>query len=99
MPSRPSLHTGDAGRLLTVEEAARLLAVSPDTIASWVSNKTIPYIVLPGGERRQYRIPLRGLLATLAGGEDGDERQSLDEAVRAAGIDASEIEAAIGGEG
>ena len=58
-------------RLVSVEEAAALLAVADTTIRNWIKKDAIPYIVLPGGEtRKQYRIPLQALLTTLAGNYD-----------------------------
>ncbi len=58
-------------RLLSVEEAAELLAVSSSTIRNWINDDAIPYIELPStGGRRRYRIPLQGLLNTLSGNYD-----------------------------
>jgi excisionase family DNA binding protein len=59
---------GTLPRLISVEEAAALLAVSDGTVRNWIKKDAIPYIELPGGEsRKQYRIPLQGLLNTLSG--------------------------------
>jgi excisionase family DNA binding protein len=58
-------------RLISVEEAATLLAVSDTTVRNWIKNDAIPYIELPGGtERKRYRIPLQGLLTSLVGNYD-----------------------------
>jgi excisionase family DNA binding protein len=57
-------------RLLTVAEAASLLAVRPGTIRKWIAEDSIPYISLPASQGRQsarYRIPLDGLLTSLSG--------------------------------
>jgi excisionase family DNA binding protein len=72
-------------RLITVEEAAELLAVSASTIRNWIKRDTIPYIELPkksaGNTRGQYRIPLQGLLNTLSGNYDlGAALTRLDQA-------------------
>ena len=57
--------------LLTVSEAAELLRVSDGTIRNWIAAGSIPYIQLPPvGQRRQYRIPLQGLLGSLEGNYD-----------------------------
>ncbi len=51
-----------------------LLAVSSSTVRNWIKDETIPYIELPrksgSRTRAQYRIPLQGLLNTLAGNYD-----------------------------
>jgi excisionase family DNA binding protein len=75
-------------RLISVEEAATLLSVTDTTIRNWIKQDAIPYIELPGGEarqRKQYRIPLQGLLNTLAGNYD-------------LAADLRQIDAAFGGE-
>jgi excisionase family DNA binding protein len=76
-------------RLVSVEEAASLLAVADTTVRNWIKKDAIPYIVLPGaGTRKQYRIPLQALLTTLAGNYDlVADLRSLD---RAFGGDADE---------
>jgi excisionase family DNA binding protein len=57
--------------LLTVAEAAAMLRVSHATILTWIAGDGIPYIELPSvGQRKQYRIPLQGLLASLDGKYD-----------------------------
>lgn len=57
--------------LLTVPEAAALLRVSDATIRNWIAAESIPYIQLPpAGTRKQYRIPLQGLLGSLEGNYD-----------------------------
>lgn len=58
-------------RLISVEEAATLLAVTDTTVRNWIKADTIPYIELPStGTRKRYRIPLQGLLNTLSGNYD-----------------------------
>jgi excisionase family DNA binding protein len=57
--------------LLTVSEAAQMLRVSDGTIRNWIAAGSIPYIQLPPvGQRKQYRIPLQGLLSSLEGNYD-----------------------------
>jgi len=57
--------------LLTVAEAAEILRVSDGTIRNWITAGSIPYVQLPPvGQRKQYRIPLQGLLASLEGNYD-----------------------------
>jgi excisionase family DNA binding protein len=57
--------------LLTVTEAAELLRVSDGTIRNWITAGSVPYIQLPPvGKRKQYRIPLHGLLSSLEGNYD-----------------------------
>lgn len=55
--------------LLTVPEAGRILRVSDATIRNWIGAGSIPYVELPstGPARKQYRIPLQGLLNSLEG--------------------------------
>ena len=57
--------------LLTVSEAAEMLRVSQGTIRNWIAADSIPYVQLPPvGHRKQHRIPLDGLLGSLAGNYD-----------------------------
>jgi excisionase family DNA binding protein len=56
--------------LLTVPEAGRLLRVSDATVRNWIEADSIPYVKLPGSGRKQYRIPLQGLLSSLEGSYD-----------------------------
>lgn len=58
--------------LLTVSEAGKMLRVSDATIRNWIDADCIPYVKLPGppGTRKQYRIPLQGLLSALGGTYD-----------------------------
>lgn len=58
-------------QLLTVREASELLSVSTRTIHTWIEKDAIPYVILPpGGDKATYRIPLQGLLNSLAGTYD-----------------------------
>jgi excisionase family DNA binding protein len=72
-------------RLLSVDEAASMLAVSPSTIRNWIDNDTIPYVELPPtGQRRRFRIPLQGLLNSLSGNYDlAEELREIDEGLAA----------------
>lgn len=55
-------------QMITPQEAASFLHVSPRTVLNWIEQDRIPYITLPGGsERTQYRIPLSGLVSSLSG--------------------------------
>jgi len=55
-------------RLITTNEAASLLRVTPRTIVNWIERGSIPYVELPsGGSRREYRIPEVALLRSLSG--------------------------------
>lgn len=59
-------------RLLSPKEAADLLRVSPRTVLNWIGADAVPYVALPqtGARRREYRIPLYGLLRSLEGNYD-----------------------------
>lgn len=58
-------------RLITTQEAASLLRVTPRTIVNWIERGSIPYLELPsGGTRKEYRIPEVALLRSLAGNFD-----------------------------
>jgi excisionase family DNA binding protein len=58
-------------RLITTSEAAEMLRVSPRTVLNWIERGAIPYIGLPpAGNKREYRIPLHGLLNSLTGNYD-----------------------------
>ena len=49
-----------------------MLRVSPRTVLNWIERDAIPYVALPqtGNSRRDYRIPLYGLLNSLSGNFD-----------------------------
>lgn len=47
--NRGKLHTDD---LLTIQQTATMLDVSPRTIWRWCAAGLLPYIKLPGGRRR-----------------------------------------------
>ncbi len=48
-----------------------MLRVSDATIRNWIGVESIPYVQLPPlGRRKQYRIPLQGLLGSLEGNYD-----------------------------
>ena len=58
-------------RLITTNEAASLLRVTPRPIVNWIERGSIPYVELPsGGSRREYRIPEVALLRSLSGNFD-----------------------------
>lgn len=82
-------------RLITTAEAAELLRVSPRTVLNWIEHDAIPYIALPqvGNSRREYRIPLHGLLNSLSGNYPlADQLEEFAE--KAAELGVSEPEAA-----
>jgi excisionase family DNA binding protein len=58
--------------LLTTKEAADLLKVTSRTIVNWIDSDAIPYVELPssGPARREFRIPLQGLLNSVGGNYD-----------------------------
>lgn len=65
-------------RLLTTQEVAGLLRVSPRTVQNWIKRDQVPFLELPGGE---YRLPLAGLLESLKGTFDlGQAMRDLDAA-------------------
>lgn len=74
--------------LLTVSEAAEMLRVSVGTIRNWIAAGSVPYIQLPPvGQRKQYRIPLQGLLGSLEGNYDlRGELQQQNARMRAANL-------------
>ncbi len=58
-------------RLITTQEAASLLRVTPRTIVNWIERGSIPYLELPsGGTRKEYRLPEVALLRSLSGNFD-----------------------------
>src|SRR3954447_14362252 len=56
-------------RLITVKQAADLLAVHPETVRNWIDRELIPFIVLPHeeGGRQEYGVLLQALLNGLSG--------------------------------
>lgn len=78
-------------RLMTIAQAASLLAVSEKTVRRWIADERIPYLRLPGGG---YRIPQGALLASLGGNYAlGDELAQID--AGAAGVTEDEVRAAL----
>jgi excisionase family DNA binding protein len=83
--------TAAAPKLITVAQAASLLAVSEKTVRRWIDDERIPYLRLPGGG---YRIPQGALLASLGGNYAlGDELEEID--ARMAGVTEDEARAAL----
>ncbi len=83
--------TAAAPKLLTVAQAASLLAVSEKTVRRWIDDERIPYLRLPGGG---YRIPQGALLASLGGNyELGDELEEID--ARMADVTEDEVRGAL----
>jgi Helix-turn-helix domain len=97
----PQLSTAFKPQFIKVADAAALLQVSTSTIHNWIKADAIPYIELPRseGQRAEYRIPLRGLIASLHGNYDLEaELDALADAARNAGVDAESLIRAGGGE-
>jgi excisionase family DNA binding protein len=83
--------TAAAPKLLTVAQAASLLAVSEKSVRRWIEAEQIPYLKLPSGG---YRIPQGALLASLGGNYAlGDELEEID--ARMAGVTEDEVRAAL----
>ena len=82
--------TAAAPTLMTIAQAASLLAVSEKTVRRWIADERIPYLRLPGGG---YRIPQGALLASLGGNYSlGDELAEID--ARTTGLTEDEVRAA-----
>ena len=83
--------TAAAPKLMTIAQAASLLAVSEKTVRRWIADERIPYLRLPGGG---YRIPQGALLASLGGNYSlGDELAEIDAAT--AGVTEDDVRAAL----
>ncbi|MGP9745960.1 helix-turn-helix transcriptional regulator [Brachybacterium sp. AOP29-B2-41] len=64
-PARPADHLPPGGeRLLTRDEAARMLGLRPQTLSNWVVEKKGPRSVLVGSRARRWR--LSDILAYIA---------------------------------
>jgi hypothetical protein len=98
----PEIGTSFKPQFIKVADAAALLQVSTSTIHNWIKHDAIPYIELPrvrDDQRAEYRIPVRGLIASLHGNYDlAHEIETLAGAARAAGVDAEVLIRARGGE-
>ncbi len=72
---------GSQAKLITTTQAAELLHVDRRTILNWIDAEKIPFLQLPSSSsRREFRIPLNGLLASLSGTYDlAAELADLDE--------------------
>lgn len=87
-----AITTANKVQLLTTQEVAELLRVSPRTVQNWIKRDQVPFLELPGGE---YRLPLAGLLESLKGTFDlGQALRGLDDASGA--ISEADIAAALG---
>jgi len=83
--------TAAAPKLITIAQAASLLAVSERTVRRWIDGERIPYLKLPGGG---YRIPQGALLASLGGNYAlGDELEEIE--ARTAGVTEDDVRAAL----
>ncbi len=61
---------------MTVQEAARFLGVSPQTVYAWVERRQIPHLRVMGSEHPVFAIGARGLsrLIQTEGGEWHDRK-------------------------
>jgi len=83
--------TAAAPKLITIAQAASLLAVSEKTVRRWIDDERIPFVRLPSGG---YRIPQGALLASLGGNYAlADELDELDE--RTGGVGEDDVRAAL----
>lgn len=83
--------TAATPQLITVAQAASLLAVSEKTVRRWIDRERIPYLKLPSGG---YRIPQGALLASLGGNYAlGDELEEID--ARTEGVTEDDVGAAL----
>jgi hypothetical protein len=65
------LRISSSARLITTQQAAELLQVTPHTITNWIKDDLVPYVELPSnGGKKTYRLPLNALLQTLSGNYD-----------------------------
>jgi len=66
------LRISSSARLITPQEAADLLRVSPHTVTNWIREERVPYVELPAadGGRKTYRLPLGALIQSLSGNYD-----------------------------
>jgi hypothetical protein len=98
----PEIGTSFKPQFIRVADAAALLQVSTSTIHNWIKHDAIPYVELPrvrDDQRAEYRIPLRGLVASLHGNYDlAGELETLAQAAAEAGVDADALIRAGGGE-
>ncbi len=83
--------TAAAPKLITIAQAASLLAVSEKTVRRWIDGERIPFLKLPSGG---YRIPQGALLASLGGNYSlGDELEEID--ARTTGVTEDQVRAAL----
>ena len=78
----------DMPLLLTTKDTAKMLSVSSQTVLNWIEREEIPFVQLPGGggrKRREFRIPLRGLLESLSG--NYNLGKDLDVVIREMGLE------------
>jgi excisionase family DNA binding protein len=76
-----AVNTATQTRFITTRQAAELVGVEPRTILNWIRADKIPYIELPSSKpkRKDYRIPLRAFVDSLAGTYDmADELRAFD---------------------
>jgi len=66
------LRVSSSAQLITTQQAAELLQVTPHTVTNWIKEGLVPYIELPSGDgkKKTYRLPLNALLQSLSGNYD-----------------------------
>ena len=67
---------GKGAEYLGSQEVARLLHVSPKTVARWADNGWLPCQVTLGGHRRFRRDHVEALVERMEGEDAGPERRS-----------------------
>lgn len=89
-PIAEQLELEDAPGMLTTTQVSKILGVSSQTVINWIEEGELPAMKLPGGtgQRRKFRVPLRGLLRILHTNhamEKDDLQDIVEEAKRSAG--------------
>jgi len=59
-------------RYIATAEVARMLHVSPKTVARWAKQGQLPFILTLGGHRRYPKVEIERLALTLAGNAQGE---------------------------
>ena len=60
-------------KIVGITEAARVLAVHPNTLRKWADEGLVPHIKLPSGYRRFSRTELERFQRSLQVGDEEDE--------------------------
>ena len=59
-------------RYIATADVARMLHVSPKTVARWAKEGRLPFIRTLGGHRRYPKVEIERLVLTLAGNSEGE---------------------------